>query len=142
MHRALIRRIATERLSCSQRIQWSVIDTNDLQPTTFESGYDIHWFSLDSLEESSRTLHPQPFGRSISSRGGVQDLPLRLLWCWPPENYRDFHSAVPWMASGVVYNLHTLRSWVERALNQGHWSEGGASCSDPNPESNALEYPR
>jgi hypothetical protein len=157
MHRALIRRIASERLVGSQKIQWSVFESNSPQVPASELGFDIHWFSVDVLRaccESTDSLGTgsqytgsqytgsQCIGGKISSRGGVSEAPLRLLWCWPPENYHDFHSAVPWMASGVVYNLLTLRGWVERALLQGHWSEHGASQSNPNFETNALVNPR
>ena len=142
MHRALIRRIASERLVGSQKIQWSVFESNDVLMTTSEFGFDIHWFSVDLLRAKSLSPDSQCIGGEICSRGGVSKVPLRLLWCWPPENYRDFQSTVPWMASGVVYNLHTLRGWVERALLQGHWSEHGASYPNPNLESNALVNPR
>jgi hypothetical protein len=157
MHRALIRRIASEHLVGSQKIQWSVFESDAPLAPASELGCDIHWFSVDVLRaccESTGSLGTgsqctgsqctgsQCIGGKISSRGGVSEAPLRLLWCWPPENYRDFHSAVPWMASGVVYNLLTLRGWVERALLQGHWSEHGASQSNPNFETNALVNPR
>jgi hypothetical protein len=177
MHRALIRRIASEHLVGSQKIQWSVFESDAPLVPASEFGCDIHWFSVDVLRaccESTDSLGTgsqytgsqytgsqytgsqytgsqytgsqytgsQCIGGKISSRGGVSEAPLRLLWCWPPENYHDFHSAVPWMASGVVYNLLTLRGWVERALLQGHWSEHGASQSNPNFETNALVNPR
>ena len=142
MHRALIRRIASERLVGSQKIQWSVFESNDVLMTNSEFGFDIHWFSVDLLRAKSLSPDSQCIGGDICSRGGVSRVPLRLLWCWPPENYRDFQSTIPWMASGVVYNLHTLRGWVERALLQGNWSEQGASHPNPNLESNALVNPR
>lgn len=152
MHRALIRRVASERLVGSQKIQWSVFESDAPLVPASELGCDIHWFSVDvlracweytgSLGTGSQYIGSQYIGGKISSRGGVSEAPLRLLWCWPPENYHDFHSAVPWMASGVVYNLLTLRGWVERALLQGHWSEHGASQSNPNFETNALVNPR
>ncbi|MEY2611741.1 MAG: hypothetical protein RL069_553, partial [Planctomycetota bacterium] len=83
MHRALIRRIASERLVGSQKIQWSVFESDDPLVPALELGFDIHWFSVDVLRaccESTGSLGtglqyigPQCIGGKISSRGGVSE---------------------------------------------------------------------
>lgn len=126
MHRALIRRLASNKLlelteDSNRKILWTVRNGSDPAPLPPER-YDVLWI-------------PSPSNLLVQAE-------IRLLWRWPPEIYRDFHFHTSWNPTGVVYNLLTLQAWIDRALLFGNWTQT-PSCPTPHNRSTTdLLHPR
>ena len=129
MHRALIRRLAQQELQKSfgstHRICWQTKQDGQDIPANLARTCRVEWIDVglwinefqrmksESINVETRTSH---LFAPLSSGS------LRILWCWNTRNWRDFMTATPWMASGVVYNLASLNSWVRQSLHSGTWT--------------------
>ncbi len=126
MHRALIRRLASNKLldlpeNSNRKILWTVQNESEPVPPPPQR-YDVLWTT-----STSAMLAPAE---------------IRLLWCWPTEFYRDFHFHTSWNPTGVVYNLHTLQSWIDRALSLGNWTQTPSRLTPHNRSTTDLLNPR
>jgi len=126
MHRALVYRTVLAELHQSRepgyRILWRASRVTDkIADKITEQDIDgrIEW--IDARLWSSQIV-PRP-DRSPGS--------VRILWCWNQPNWREFLSVTPWMATGVVYNLASLQTWVRNCLRLGKWHLAVGSRSLP-----------
>lgn len=129
MHRALIHRLAIQAVQKSygpnHRIYWQTSqDEHDL-PAPKNHFRRIEWIDASlwaSRFRSAETGSPgqEPLNDELFAR--LPSSSIRILWCWNTRNWRDFLTATPWMVSGLVYNLSSLNSWVQRSLKSGTWN--------------------
>jgi hypothetical protein len=130
MHRALVYRIVLAELHKSRepgyRILWRASRVTDkVADKITEQGIDgridgrIEWIDVG--------LWSSQIGPRLDRFSGS----LRILWCWNQPNWREFLSVTPWMATGVVYNLASLQTWVRHCLRLGKWHLAVGSGSLP-----------
>jgi len=129
MHRALIHRLAIQEVQKSygsnHRIYWQTSQDGLDLPATETHIRRIEWIDASLWASPLRAKETDSPGQESYTDELLERRPsnsIRILWCWNTRNWRDFLTATPWMVSGLVYNLASLNSWVQRSLNSGTWN--------------------
>lgn len=125
MHRAMIYRTAKTKLAESYgpnyQILWNPIQELTKIDLEYQLGQCLEWIDAKHWTKQISQAEKSVEGFVQGERTIWGNASIRVLWCWNQSNWRDFLNATPWMATGVVYNLATLRSWVSRSLELGKW---------------------
>ena len=125
MHRALIHRLALRELKQSygsnHRILWMPVQDPPQPYVTDPSDQSLVWIDASLWANQIAKANIQSDYPADGHLRVRSDSTIRILWCWNQINWQDFLSATPWMATGVVYNLTTLKSWIRRSLRLGKW---------------------